>query len=122
MATGAFAIAWNSFVAFWTISAVAGGGLLFGLFSLPFWAAGYQLAKQAFGRGFIRHGVVQSGVGVCGFFGSDTLNSQARQRRERTRAPPLTCLLPFPAPPCCHCPQEASGCQPELLATESPTK
>lgn len=54
MATGAFAIAWNSFVAFWTISAVAGGGLLFGLFSLPFWAAGWQLAKQAIGRQFIR--------------------------------------------------------------------
>jgi hypothetical protein len=54
VATGAFALAWNSFVAFWTISAVAGGGLLFGLFSLPFWAAGYQLAKQAFGRQFIR--------------------------------------------------------------------
>ena len=41
-------------MAFWTFSAVAGGGLLFGLFSLPFWAAGYQLAKQAFGRQFIR--------------------------------------------------------------------
>lgn len=54
LATGAFALAWNSFVAFWTISAVAGGGVLFGLFSLPFWAAGWQLAKQAFGRGFVR--------------------------------------------------------------------
>jgi hypothetical protein len=54
VATGAFAIAWNSFVAFWTISAVAGGGLLFGLFSLPFWAAGYQLARQAFGHQFVR--------------------------------------------------------------------
>ena len=54
VATGAFAIAWNSFVAVWTISAVAGGGVLFGLFSLPFWAAGWQLAKQAFGRQFIR--------------------------------------------------------------------
>lgn len=41
-------------MAFWTFSAVAGGGLLFGLFSLPFWAAGIQLAKQAFGRQFIR--------------------------------------------------------------------
>ncbi|EFN53197.1 hypothetical protein CHLNCDRAFT_32227, partial [Chlorella variabilis] len=58
IATGAFAIAWNSFVAFWTISAVAGGGLIFGLFSLPFWAAGYQLAKQAFGRQFIRERLV----------------------------------------------------------------
>ncbi|PRW59623.1 serine threonine kinase [Chlorella sorokiniana] len=58
VATGAFAIAWNSFVAFWTISAVAGGGLLFGLFSLPFWAAGWQLAKQAFGRQFIRERLV----------------------------------------------------------------
>ncbi|KAL4431634.1 hypothetical protein ABPG77_001476 [Micractinium sp. CCAP 211/92] len=58
VATGAFAIAWNSFVAFWTISAVAGGGLLFGLFSLPFWAAGWQLAKQAFGRQFVRERLV----------------------------------------------------------------
>ncbi|PSC76759.1 serine threonine kinase [Micractinium conductrix] len=58
LATGAFALAWNSFVAFWTISAVAGGGVLFGLFSLPFWAAGWQLAKQAFGRGFVRERVV----------------------------------------------------------------
>lgn len=58
VATGAFAIAWNSFVVFWTVSAVAGGGLLFGLFSLPFWAAGYQLAKQAFGRQFIRERLV----------------------------------------------------------------
>ena len=54
MATGAFAIAWNAFVAFWTVSALAGGGVLFALFSLPFWAAGAQLVKQAFGRQFMR--------------------------------------------------------------------
>lgn len=53
-ATGAFAIAWNAFVAFWTVSALAGGGVLFALFSLPFWAAGASLAKQAFGRQFVR--------------------------------------------------------------------
>ena len=58
MATGAFALAWNGFVAFWTISAVAGGGLLFGLFSLPFWAAGWDLAKRALGRRFIRERLV----------------------------------------------------------------
>ena len=53
-ATGSFAIAWNAFVAFWTMGALAGGGVLFALFSLPFWFAGAQLVKQAFGRQFIR--------------------------------------------------------------------
>ena len=53
-ATGAFAIAWNAFVAFWTASALAGGGILFALFSLPFWYAGVSLVKQAFGRQLIR--------------------------------------------------------------------
>lgn len=53
-ATGAFALAWNAFVAFWTISALAGGGILFALFSLPFWFAGAQLVKQTFGRQFVR--------------------------------------------------------------------
>lgn len=53
-ATGAFAVAWNAFVAFWTVSALAGGGVLFALFSLPFWFAGASLVKQAFGRQFIR--------------------------------------------------------------------
>jgi hypothetical protein len=52
--TGAFAIAWNAFVAFWTISALAGGGILFALFSIPFWTAGASLLKQAFGRQLIR--------------------------------------------------------------------
>jgi hypothetical protein len=31
-----------------TISAIASGGILFALFSAPFWFAGYQLAGQAF--------------------------------------------------------------------------
>lgn len=47
--TGLFAVAWNAFVAFWTFSALASGGVLFALFSAPFWFAGVQLAGQAFG-------------------------------------------------------------------------
>ena len=54
VATGGFALAWNAFVAFWTVSAFAGGGILFALFSIPFWVAGASLAKQAFGRQFLR--------------------------------------------------------------------
>lgn len=53
-ATGAFAVAWNAFVAFWTVSALAGGGILFALFSVPFWFAGASLLKQSFGRQFLR--------------------------------------------------------------------
>ena len=51
---GAFAIGWNSFVAFWTISAFASGGIFFALFSLPFWVAGVSLQRQAFKRAFVR--------------------------------------------------------------------
>ncbi|GAB4823289.1 hypothetical protein N2152v2_010335 [Parachlorella kessleri] len=51
---GAFALVWNAFVAFWTVSALAGGGLLFGLFSIPFWLAGGQLAKSALAGAFKR--------------------------------------------------------------------
>ncbi len=47
LSTGAFALAWNGFVAFWTISALAGGGILFALFSIPFWLAGGSLLKSA---------------------------------------------------------------------------
>ena len=51
--TGAFAVAWNGFVAFWTIGALASGGVLMGLFSLPFWAAGFSLARWVlFSLGF----------------------------------------------------------------------
>ena len=45
MYSGAFAIAWNAFVGFWTVGAFTGGGILFALFSLPFWAAGAMLGK-----------------------------------------------------------------------------
>ena len=45
--TGAFAIAWNTFVGIWTAGALASGGILFALFSLPFWLAGAQLGKNA---------------------------------------------------------------------------
>ena len=64
VATGTFAIAWNAFVAFWTISALAGGGVLFALFSLPFWAAGASLLRQAFGRQFMRWGGWRACVGA----------------------------------------------------------
>lgn len=52
--TGAFAIAWNAFVAFWTVGALAGGGILFALFSLPFWFAGVSLGKTALAGSLIR--------------------------------------------------------------------
>lgn len=44
---GAFAIAWNSFLVFWcsfTLMAPFPINLVFGLFSLPFWAAGITMA------------------------------------------------------------------------------
>ncbi|KAK9822343.1 hypothetical protein WJX74_010055 [Apatococcus lobatus] len=50
--TASFAVAWNAFVAFWTVSAIASGGALFAAFSAPFWVAGVQLGKQAFGGSF----------------------------------------------------------------------
>lgn len=44
--SGAFALAWNGFVGFWTIGAVTGGApFLFSLFSIPFWYAGAKMAK-----------------------------------------------------------------------------
>jgi hypothetical protein len=46
LSTGAFAVAWNSFVAFWTVGALTGGGVLFALFSIPFWFAGGSLVRQ----------------------------------------------------------------------------
>ena len=45
--TGAFAVAWNAFVAVWTVGALAGGGVLMALFSLPFWAAGFAVSRCA---------------------------------------------------------------------------
>lgn len=52
--TGMFAVVWNAFVAFWTFSALASGGVLFALFSAPFWFAGWQLAGAAFGGALTR--------------------------------------------------------------------
>jgi serine/threonine protein kinase len=46
--TGLFAIAWNSFIFFWTTAALAAPfpvNVIFGLFSLPFWGAGFHLAS-----------------------------------------------------------------------------
>jgi serine/threonine protein kinase len=51
---GLFALAWNGFVAFWTFSALASGGIVFALFSAPFWFAGAQLAQQALSGAFTR--------------------------------------------------------------------
>lgn len=55
--TGAFAIAWNAFVAFWTVGALAGGGVLFALFSLPFWFAGITLGKSALAGTLIKENI-----------------------------------------------------------------
>ncbi|MCC5644973.1 serine/threonine protein kinase [Nostoc sp. CHAB 5824] len=56
--TGLFAIAWNSFILLWTISALSiitfPGNIPFALFSLPFWGAGflmvYKFIFNLFGR------------------------------------------------------------------------
>lgn len=45
--TGTFAVAWNAFVATWTVGALASGGALFALFSVPFWWAGKELVESA---------------------------------------------------------------------------
>ena len=39
-----FAVAWNAFVLFWTLTAAS---LMLSLFSLPFWAAGFMMGKCA---------------------------------------------------------------------------
>jgi serine/threonine protein kinase len=46
--TGLFAIAWNSFIFFWTTAALAAPipvNIILSLFSLPFWGAGFHLAS-----------------------------------------------------------------------------
>lgn len=53
ISNGVFALIWNGFVGAWTVSAFASGGILFGLFSIPFWMAGATLAKTAIGRQFV---------------------------------------------------------------------
>jgi eukaryotic-like serine/threonine-protein kinase len=61
-ANGAFAIAWNAFVAFWTGGAFAAGGIFFALFSIPFWFTGVSLLKESFGRHFLRE-KIEIGLG-----------------------------------------------------------
>lgn len=58
---GLFAIAWNSFILFWTIGALSAPfpvNIPFALFSLPFWGAGYFMAYtfllSLFGRNHLR--------------------------------------------------------------------
>lgn len=55
--TGLFAIAWNSFILFWTIGALSAPfpvNIPFAMFSLPFWGAGfvmvYKILFHLFGR------------------------------------------------------------------------
>lgn len=57
LGTGAFAVAWNAFVLTWTLGALAGGGILFALFSLPFWVAGVGLAKTALAGALLKERV-----------------------------------------------------------------
>lgn len=57
-ATGAFAVAWNAFVAFWTVGAFAGGGVLFALFSTPFWFAGATMLRSTVLGALLRESVV----------------------------------------------------------------
>ena len=45
MVSGGFAVFWNAFVAVWTVGALAGGGVLMALFSIPFWAAGFSMTR-----------------------------------------------------------------------------
>ncbi|UKO96298.1 serine/threonine protein kinase [Nostoc sp. UHCC 0870] len=59
--TGLFAIAWNSFILFWTIGALSAPfpiNVPFALFSLPFWGAGgfmiYTLLLNLFGNIYLR--------------------------------------------------------------------
>jgi hypothetical protein len=49
-----FALTWNAFVASWTITALTSGGVLFALFSLPFWVTGFNLLRPSDKRIFIR--------------------------------------------------------------------
>lgn len=47
LSKGAFAMAWTGFTAFWTLGVLTGGApVVFSLFSLPFWAAGVQMARS----------------------------------------------------------------------------
>jgi hypothetical protein len=54
VATGGFALVWNAFVATWTVSALAGGGILFAAFSIPFWLAGGALVRSTFASALLR--------------------------------------------------------------------
>ncbi|CAK0784475.1 hypothetical protein CVIRNUC_007679 [Coccomyxa viridis] len=47
--TAGFALVWNGTTAVWTLSALAAGSVIGAAFSLPFWFAGYQVAKDALG-------------------------------------------------------------------------
>lgn len=53
ISVGGFALAWNAFVLFWTVSALAGGGIFMALFSAPFWVAGVGMIKTSISRQFM---------------------------------------------------------------------
>ena len=57
LGTGVFAVAWNAFVGFWTVGALAGGGVLFALFSLPFWFAGATMVRTTLLEALMRESV-----------------------------------------------------------------
>jgi eukaryotic-like serine/threonine-protein kinase len=47
LSSGAFALAWNGFVGFWTLGVLTGGASsAMALFSLPFWFAGAKMTKR----------------------------------------------------------------------------
>ncbi|EIE21372.1 kinase-like protein [Coccomyxa subellipsoidea C-169] len=52
LGTASFALVWNGTTAVWTLSALAAGSVIGAAFSLPFWFAGYQVARDAFGGAF----------------------------------------------------------------------
>eukprot|EP00873_Tetraselmis_striata_P000501 jgi/Tetstr1/420765/TSEL_011842.t1 len=58
--SGTFAVMWNLFVAYWTVGALAGGGILFAAFSAPFWVAGVRLLQSSFG-GFLTNARLEIG-------------------------------------------------------------
>jgi len=53
-----FAVFWNSLVAFWTVGSLWSGGIFFAVFALPFWAAGFFMARLA-ARGLFMQTVLE---------------------------------------------------------------
>ncbi|GFH10437.1 protein kinase domain-containing protein, partial [Haematococcus lacustris] len=89
------------------VGALAGGGVLFALFSAPFWFAGVKLGKQALGAALLRERLSLSRSTFSLSQELATLNSDKQQaqftgelsRGSRGGAVPAS---PLPTPPC-HC-------------------